>query len=503
MTARPSAPARSGVFLTDGPALAEGLRLGRAGVWRWKIDSNELEWTAHLAQVHALPPEAFDGTLASFQNDLHPEDSAAVWQQILATLDTGAPYRCLYRTAPRAGQPDLWIEASGGISHAPDGTRYLTGICTEVSARVRGEQQLARRLAQHHAVARFGSYALAEPDFQKVLDRAVEIAADVLAVPLTKILQFADTADHLVLVAGLGWKDGLVGTGKVGIERESQAGFTLLSSEPVLVEDLQHETRFDGPQILHDHGVRSGVSVTIPGSGLRPFGVFGIHAREVRRFEAADAEFLLSLANIVAGAARQVEAARHQAVLMREMAHRAGNMLQLINSIAGQTFNASADPRAARHSFSERLGALARSNYIVSRGGWAPTRFAELVAEVLQPYGARITTSGRDILLHPDLCFDMGLVLHELASHARQHGGLAKVDGSVSLHWTFRADPGGPRVFCLDWRDAAGDAAGDGPAGFGAKLVRALVEQKWQGQILQGAPPGFGLRLEIPHPDRP
>ena len=98
--------------------------------------------------------------------------------------------------------------------------------------------------------------------------------------------------------------------------------------------------------------------------------MFGIHARELRQFDGTDAEFLQSLANIVAGAARQFAAADQQKLLVREMAHRAGNMLQLVNSIANQTFGAEADLRLAKKSFSDRLNSLARSNYVVARGGW-------------------------------------------------------------------------------------------------------------------------------------
>ncbi|WP_164612896.1 sensor histidine kinase [Pseudotabrizicola algicola] len=489
--------------MADGADLVEGLRLGKVGVWRWKIDTNLLSWTANLEEIHALAAGSFDGTLASFQNDLHPEDAAGVWQQIIACIDQGAPYRTVYRTIPRPGLPDLWIEAAGGVSVAPDGTAYLTGVCTDVTARVETEQRLARRQAQQSAVAAFGSFALAEPEFQKIMDRAVHIAADVLQVPLTKILQFADSADHLVLVSGLGWQEGLVGSGKVGIERESQAGFTLLAQAPVIVADLLSETRFDGPQLLHDHGVRSGISVIIPGSGFRPFGVFGIHSRDVRRFEAADAEFLLSLANIVAAAARQVEAARQQALLVREMAHRAGNMLQLVNSIAGQTFSAASDPKLARNSFSARLSALARSNYIVSRSGWGATRFAEVVTETLKPFGERITATGRDILLHPDLCFDMGLVLHELASNSLKFGALGRTLGSVNIHWTYRVEADGARIFSFEWSDPESTAAPDASAtGFGSKLVRALIEQKWHGTITKETQTGFRLRFDIPYPER-
>jgi two-component sensor histidine kinase len=486
-------------FLSDTRAVDEGLRLGGVGVWRWKIDTEQLEWTRNLERVHHLPSGSFDGTLSSFQRDLHPDDAAVVWQQIVESIETGAPYRAVYRTAPRPDTPELWIETSGGVTVGGDGSRYLTGVCLDVTERIRNEIALKGRLAQQNAVARFGSFALNERDFQAILDRAVLVAAEVLEVPLTKILQFADSADHLVLRAGVGWAEGLVGHGTVGTERASQAGYTLLANEPVIVRDLPSETRFDGPQLLHDYKVRSGISVVIPGSEVRPFGVFGIHAREPREFDRTDAEFVLSLANIVAGAGRQVAAADHQTLLVREMAHRAGNMLQLVNSIAGQTFNADTDPQIARKSFSDRLSALARSNYVISRGGWTSTRFSELVDEATKPFGGRITTAGRDILLPPELCFDMGLVLHELATNSMKYGALGTDHGVIDVRWAIRWATEGARTFSLSWEDSVSvqetPVAG---TGFGSRLVSALVERKWNGTLSVSTTPHFSIRMELP-----
>lgn len=487
-------------FLTDTGALEDGLFLGGAGVWRWKIDSDQLQWTRNLESVHHLPSGSFDGTLSSFQRDIHPEDAGAVWQKIRESVETGTPYRAVYRTAPRPNEGELWIETSGAITTGLDGSRYLTGICLEVSERIRSEKELERRLAQQKAVARFGSFALGENDLEKVLGGAVGIAAEVLGVPLSKILQFSDTADHLVLRAGIGWSDGLMGHGVVGIERASQAGFTLLADQPVIVRDLLAETRFDGPQLLHDHGVRSGISVVIPGSSVRPFGVFGIHTRELRDFDQTDAEFLQSLANIVASAARQVAAADHQTLLVREMAHRAGNMLQLVNSIATQTFNADADNMIARNAFSERLSALARSNYVVARGGWTSTRFAELVEETLRPFGGRVRAEGRDILLPPELCFDMGLVLHELATNSVKYGSLGRDDGTIGVEWSFRAGTDESRRFHFDWTDPGSTASGpiSKGTGFGSKLVSALIERKWNGVVTIADASPFRITFEIP-----
>ncbi|MDN2565106.1 GAF domain-containing protein [Aquibium sp. A9E412] len=490
---------KAGRTLRDSAALLEGLRLGGVGVWRWKVDGDVLMWSDNLAGIHALPATAFDGTLSSFRNDIHPDDLEPVWRAIEHTLSTGAPYRSVYRTAPRDGAEPLWIETSGGLATGEDGATYLTGVCTDVTQRVRAERELKRRLAQQDAIAHVGSFALGEEDFQAIAQRAVEVAAEVLDVPLTKILQFADSADHLDLSAGVGWREGLVGHATVGIERESQAGFTLLDGGPVIVEDLATETRFDGPQLLHEHGVVSGISVVIAGEGPRPFGVFGIHSTVPRQFDQTDADFLTALANIVANAARQIAAVEHRTLLVREMAHRAGNMLQLVNTLARQTFRPGVDVDIARDVFAERLGSLSRANYLIAKGGWSRTRFRALAAETLAPFGGRARMSGRDVLLPPELCFDLGLVLHELSTNSAKYGSLAREEGTIFLTWRVEPDGDGAHSFHLEWFDPLRGPSGPGRGtGFGTKLVRLLVERKWSGTIAPAAESGYRLAFSIP-----
>lgn len=101
-------------FLTDASALEDGLFLGGAGVWRWNIDSDQLQWTRNLESVHHLPSGSFDGTLSSFQRDIHPEDASVVWHKIRESVDTGAPYRAVYRTAPRPDEGDCGSRPRAG-----------------------------------------------------------------------------------------------------------------------------------------------------------------------------------------------------------------------------------------------------------------------------------------------------------------------------------------------------------------------------------------------------
>src|SRR3712207_7501248 len=76
----------------------------------------------------------------------------------------------------------------------------------------------------------------------------------------------------------------------------SQAGYTLLSEEPVIVEDLAMETRFRPPPLLLEHGVASSMTVVIAGRGDRKstrlnsshanisYAVFCLKKKKARRY---------------------------------------------------------------------------------------------------------------------------------------------------------------------------------------------------------------------------
>lgn len=495
---------RAGVDFCDDPeVLLAGLRAGKVGVWRWKLGSEQLQWSENLPEVHGLPPTAFDGTLSNFQDDIHPDDRDRVWSTIQHALETGEPYRTTYRCRPRPGVPTLWIEATGALEHGADGATYLTGTCTEVTQRVIADELLSRRLRQQQAIADLGSLALAEPDLQRVMDHAVAVACEQLDVPLAKILQLEPSEEQFLVRAGVGLNEGVVGKTRVPADAATQAGYTLLTNEAILVEDLARETRFRGHRLLHDHGVHGGMTILIAGTGERPFGVLGVHTNVVRQFDHADVDFLKAMANIIANAARQHAAGEQRTLLLREMAHRAGNMLQLVGSIANQTFVSGCDLPAAQRAFAERLSGLSRANTLLMRTGWRATGFDDLVRETLDPFAARLVLAGEAVTLPADLSFDLGLVLHELATNSVKYGTLGWSDGSISVTWSIEASGEGRR-FVLDWNDPVGkdDAAESSGTGFGSKLLHGLVERKWGGEIAIATDAGYRFTCSIPLAER-
>ncbi|GAB4533792.1 MAG: hypothetical protein Tsb0014_19500 [Pleurocapsa sp.] len=161
--------------------------------------------------------------------------------------------------------------------------------------------QLRIRLQQQAAIAKLGGQALLDVELEQLFTEATVLAAKHLEAEYSKVLQLSEDGTSMLLVAGVGWLSGLVGKATVSTELDSQAGYTLIANEPIVVEDLRQETRFRGPALLTDHQVVSGISTIIAGQD-RPFGVLGIHTRQQRNFDGDDVNFVQAIANILATA---------------------------------------------------------------------------------------------------------------------------------------------------------------------------------------------------------
>lgn len=185
----------------------------------------------------------------------------------------------------------------------------------EIGERQRAEAELKVCARQSQALAQLGQRALEEHDLSRLLQEAVVLTAQTLEVEYCKVLELLPLGEALLLRAGVGWSEGLVGQATVGTGTDSEAGYTLRSHEPVIVEDMGTESRFSGAPLLHQHHVVSGMSVIIAGKE-RPFGVLGAHTTRRRIFALDDVHFLQGVANVMGGAiARKERVHQHTAEL--------------------------------------------------------------------------------------------------------------------------------------------------------------------------------------------
>ncbi|MCA9419527.1 MAG: response regulator [Nitrospira sp.] len=162
------------------------------------------------------------------------------------------------------------------------------------------EGQVLRFSQQQKVLAAFGQLALQERDLLKVMNECVRLLSLTLPVEMAKVLEILPGEQSLLLRAGVGWKEGLVGHAVVSTDQNSQAGYTLMSDKPVIVTDLSRESRFSGPSLLIDHQVVSGMSCIIRDQEGKPHGVLGVHTASRKEFREDDVEFLETMANILA-----------------------------------------------------------------------------------------------------------------------------------------------------------------------------------------------------------
>ena len=278
--------------------LREAERLAGMGSWWWDPKGNTVIWSAGLSSVAGrdpmLPPPAYQEHLGYFT----PQSSAQLDAAIQSAVQTGASYALDLELLRADGVIRLVTGKGEAERDARGQVVVVRGTVQDVTERKRAEDEI-RQLARLQAVVGdIGQKALRSDRSGPVLDETVTLVAQALDVEYCKVLELLPDGKALLLRSGVGWKPGLVGHGTVGAGQDSQAGFTLLSDQPVIVEDLRTETRFSGPPLLHEHGVVSGMSVVIPTS-QGPYGVLGAHTIQLRIFSKDEVNFLKSVANVL------------------------------------------------------------------------------------------------------------------------------------------------------------------------------------------------------------
>jgi PAS domain S-box-containing protein len=162
------------------------------------------------------------------------------------------------------------------------------------------------RTSQQAALAELGRRALAGAGIFELCDSTVRLLAENLGVEHAGVLELAPDRDCLIVTAGVGWQEGVIGM-RVGVGTKSQSGYTLQSRAPVITEDLPNETRFVPQPTLLESGIKSGVTVIIPGRE-RPYGVLAAHSTSLREFTHDDVLFFTAMASTLGSMIEYVRA---------------------------------------------------------------------------------------------------------------------------------------------------------------------------------------------------
>jgi two-component sensor histidine kinase len=299
----------------------------------------------------------------------------------------------------------------------------------------------------------------------------------------------------LLLMAGVGWKPGVVGNTTFALDNASPPGRSMQTAAPVIIEDLPNDTEFRMSPVLREHGIVSVVNVPVRIDG-RTWGVLEVDTDEPRTFDESDVTFLSTMANILGVALLRYEseskaaeaAADHArdksfgAVVLREFQHRVKNNLQtIIAFLAMQRRHASTPEDRDRFvSVMERVHAIALAQDQLSfELGVSNVEFGDYLRALcanIDPQREKISIeieTDRGALLPLDRAVAAGLIVNELVTNSLKYA-FDDDGGTVRVTFTMRPDQGEAYLAVEDNGRGMGSPR---KGGLGLQLIDAFTNQ--------------------------
>jgi PAS domain S-box-containing protein len=227
-------------------------------------------------------------------------------------------------------------------------------------------------------------------------------------------------------------------------------------------------------------------------------GVRWIETLGLTYFEGAGRERqAVRIVGTVADVTERKEREQKEHLLMREMNHRAKNMLSVVDAIAHHT--AANNPEDFAQRFSERIQALSANQNLLVRNEWKGVEIEDLVRAQLAHFadliGSRIAVHGPKLRLKEASAQAIGLALHELATNTGKYGALSADTGRVDVGWGTDGN-----TFTMSWTEREGPPVSPPQRrGFGSTVIEVMAERSVGGAVdLDYAPSGVTWHLTCP-----
>jgi two-component sensor histidine kinase len=305
-------------------------------------------------------------------------------------------------------------------------------------------------------------------------------------------MEYIPAENRLLVRAGVGWGEGVVGNATVGADLASPAGYALRTGKPVISNHLENEQRFRTPELLVEHGIRRAMNVILQGDGS-PFGVLEVDSQSEGEFSEHDIAFLQGAANILGMAIeqqqyqRKLQAAleRHQ-ILLKEVNHRVKNSLQVVSGMLYLQASAAGDPALSErlNEASTRISTVGRAyERLAYNADYESIGLASYLREVIADLEAAVAPckvqleAPEEIQFAADRAILVALIINELVLNAGKHAYPNSSGGSIWVR-VVRTEKDLVQISVRD--EGIGLPAGfDPPTSkrLGSRLINALAKQ--------------------------
>jgi PAS domain S-box-containing protein len=439
--------------------LQEALTAGQVVAFTWEPGTGLSQRSENASQVLGLEAkEDASGRADDFLACVHPEDRARFAARIRSLCIENPSYSTSFRFICPDGH-EVWLEETGKAEFDPTGRYWrVKGLTRDITGQKRAEEGLQAskdRLQLALDAARLGWWRYdprhrvfsGDMRSQKIFDVAES------QTPIEEIMKRVHPDDLESVLAALDARLNPVGPKRSATEFRLQCG----DSEVRWVETL----------------------------GLAYFEGDGRERRAV------------SVVGIVQDITERKEREEKEQFLIREINHRAKNMLSVVHAIARQTV--SRNPEDFIERFSERIQALSANQDLLVRNEWKGVEIEGLVRAQLalfaDLFGSRIAVHGAKLSLKAAAAQAIGLALHELSTNAGKYGALSTGMGRVEVRWGTDGD-----TFIMSWTEHNGPPVSAlGRRGFGTIVMEAMTQRSVDGTVdLDYALSGVTWRLTCP-----
>ncbi len=290
--------------------------LSHAIIWEADPITEQFTFVSQSAErLLGYPVEQWLSQPDFWVNLIHPEDRqwtvALCRKEMFQNRDYELEYRCL-----AADNRVVWLRDRAYVVRDDQGrAQKRRGLMVDVTLAKQAGDELQACLRQQATVAQLSQHLLLGTEVQELINTAVSLVSQTLAVEYCEVLELLPNSNNLQLRIGVGWQPDLVGQATLEASANTPAGYTLQCRQPVVIEDLRQEPRFRGSPWFGDRNIVSSMSVIIDApankdtlesasanTSSRPFGVLGAHTSKRRSFSRGDVDFLQSVANILGAA---------------------------------------------------------------------------------------------------------------------------------------------------------------------------------------------------------
>jgi two-component sensor histidine kinase/putative methionine-R-sulfoxide reductase with GAF domain len=373
-----------------------------------------------------------------------------------------------------------------------------------------------KALGYQQALATFTRIIGEADNLDSLLQNTTAQVSRVTHIAHVKVLRYRPDQGDLLMVAGVGWRPGVVGHVTFSTDRYSPAGRSMQTAMPVVVEDIANDREFRYAEVLREHGIVSVLNVPITVAG-RQWGVLEVDSTKKTEFEDFDIHSLSIFANILGlsiaqrrseaealDTATDVTKARAQTdMLLRELQHRMKNNLQVIlGFLSLQRRQAASDEARERiGSVMDRVLAIGLAHDQLSfREGAGSVDLRDYLKALCANIDPRRPQVSIEVDIVPasvplDRAVPIGLIVNELVTNAVKYA-FSDEGGTITVTFRMNTVIGEAELSVRDNGRGMGPAR---PGAFGLRLVDSLAGQLG-GRIVAGViPKGTLTTLTFPY----